>query len=138
MARKYYRSDLTNKQWQLIKPHLPPEKELGRPRTTDLREVVNALLYILHTGCQWDMIPEGFPPKSTVNDYFNAWKRDGTLDEINRVMRENIRIKEGVNAYQVHQLLIAKPVKPLLLLSLLGTMEPRKPKVENAMLLLMC
>ena len=91
MERKSYRSDLTDKQWQLIEPHLPPEKDRGRPRT----EVVNALLYQLRTGCQWDMMPEGFPPKSTVNGYFNAWKRDGTLDEINRVLRENVRIKSG-------------------------------------------
>ena len=97
MERKSYRSDLTDKQWQLIEPHLPPEKERGRPRTTDLREVVNALLYMLRTGCQWDMLPEGFSTRTTVNDYFNAWKRDGTLDEINRVLRENIRIKEGRN-----------------------------------------
>ena len=97
MERKSYRSDLTDKQWQLIAPHLPPEKNRGRPRTTNLREVVNALLYQLRTGCQWDMMPEGFPPKSTVNGYFNSWKRDGTLDEINRVLRENIRIKEGRN-----------------------------------------
>lgn len=95
MTRNSYRSDLTNKQWQLIEPHLPAEKDRGRPRTTDLREVVNALLYMLRTGCQWDMLPEGFPPKSTVHDYFNAWKKDGTLDEINRVLREQIRTKSG-------------------------------------------
>ena len=52
---------------------------------------------MLRTGCQWDMLPEGFSTRTTVNDYFNAWKRDGTLDEINRVLRENIRIKEGRN-----------------------------------------
>lgn len=95
MTRKYYRSDLTDSQWQLIKPNLPPEKERGRPRTTDLREVVNALLYMLRTGCQWDMLPERFPPRSTVNGYFNAWKSDGTLDEINRVLRESVRVQEG-------------------------------------------
>ncbi len=95
MTQNSYRSDLTNKQWQLIEPHLPSEKDRGRPRTTDLREVVNALLYMLRTGCQWDMLPEGFPPKSTVHDYFNAWKKDGTLDEINRVLREQIRTKSG-------------------------------------------
>ncbi len=95
MSRKYYRSDLTDSQWQLIKPHLPPDKDRGRPRTTDLREVVNALLYMLRTGCQWDMLPEGFPPRSTVNGYFNAWKADGTIDEINRVLRESIRVQEG-------------------------------------------
>jgi len=88
MARKTYGSDLTDKQWKLIEPHIPPEKDFGRPRTTDMREVTNALLYMLRTGCQWDMLPEGFPPKSTVNGYFNAWKRDGTLDEILRVLRE--------------------------------------------------
>tara|TARA_B100000519_G_C13897735_1_gene276065 strand:+ start:227 stop:517 length:291 start_codon:yes stop_codon:yes gene_type:complete len=88
MERKSYRSDLTDRQWQLIEPHRPSEKERGRPRTTSLREVVNALLYMLRTGCQWDMLPEGFPPRSTVNGYFNTWKGDGTLDEINRVLRE--------------------------------------------------
>ncbi|WP_115712839.1 transposase [Legionella sainthelensi] len=66
MIRKSYRSDLTDKQWQLIEHHLPPEKERGRPRTTNLREVVNALLYQLRTGYQWDMMPEGFP-SSKVN-----------------------------------------------------------------------
>lgn len=95
MTRHSYRNDLTNKQWQLIEPHLAGEKDRVRPRTTNLREVVNALLYMLRTGCQWDRLPEGFPPKSTVHDYFNAWKRDGTLNEINRVLREQVRTKSG-------------------------------------------
>ena len=95
MARKTYGSDLTDKQWKLIEPHIPPEKDFGRPRTTNMREITNALLYMLRTGCQWDMIPEGLPPKSTVNGYFNAWKRDGTLDEILKILRESVRIKAG-------------------------------------------
>lgn len=82
MARKHYPSDLKNKQWQLIKPHLPDESPIGRPRKTDLREVVNALLYICRSGCSWSMIPEGFSPRSTVHAYFKAWQQDGTLDEI--------------------------------------------------------
>ena len=59
MARKTYGSDLTDKQWKLIEPHIPPEKDFGRPRTTDMREVTNALLYMLRTGCQWDMLFDG-------------------------------------------------------------------------------
>ena len=88
MARKRYPSDLTNKQWKLIKPHLPGEKTIGRPRETDLREVLNALFYICRSGCSWAMIPEGFPPRSTVHGYFKAWQQDGTFDEIMRVLRE--------------------------------------------------
>ena len=95
MQRNPYPSDLTDKQWQLIAPHLPPEKEKGRPRKTDLREVVNALLYMSRTGCQWSMLPSDFPPRSTTHGYFSAWRDDGTLDEVSRVLREKIRIKAG-------------------------------------------
>lgn len=97
MTRKSYPSDLTDVQWNLIKPHLPPEKDRGRPRETDLREVINALMYMSRSGCQWSMLPDGFPPRSTVHDYFTAWRDDGTLDEIMRVLRETIRIKAGRN-----------------------------------------
>lgn len=92
-----YKSDLTDKQWQLIAPHLPPEKAYGRPRTTDLRQVINALLYMSRTGCQWDMLPAEYPPKSTVYDYFSAWRDDATLDEIQRILREQIRVNCGRN-----------------------------------------
>ena len=67
-----YTSDLTDAEWALIGPFLPPAKRLGRPRTTDLREVVNALLYMMRTGCQWRMLPREFPPRSTVQRYFYA------------------------------------------------------------------
>ena len=97
MRRKVYPSDLTPKQWQLIKPHLPAEKPNGRPRKTDLREVINAMLYISRSGCPWSMLPEGFPARSTVHDYFMAWRDDGTWDEILRVLREDIREKVGRN-----------------------------------------
>ena len=67
-----YASDLTDVEWALIEPFLPPARRLGRPRTTDLREVVNALLYMMRTGCQWRMLPREFPPRSTVQRYFYA------------------------------------------------------------------
>ena len=78
-----YASDLTDEEWQLIAPHLPPAKPLGRPRTTDLREVVNAMLYVLTTGCQWRLLPTDFPPYTTVQRFFYGWRDDGTWRRIN-------------------------------------------------------
>ena len=69
-----YASDLTDKEWKVIAPHLPARKRHGRPRTTDLREVLNAILYMARTGCQWRMLPREFPPRSTVQRYFYAWR----------------------------------------------------------------
>lgn len=69
-----YASDLTDREWKLIEPFLPGKRSLGRPRTTDLREVVNAILYLASTGCQWRMLPKDFPPVSTVQGYFYAWR----------------------------------------------------------------
>src|SRR5438132_12140693 len=76
--RKAYRSDLTDEQWAIIKPLLPPAKSGGRPRTVDLREVVNTLFYQARTGVQWEYLPHDLVPKSTAWDYFVAWQKDGT------------------------------------------------------------
>ena len=78
-----YASDLTDEEWKVIMPLLPPAKKLGRPRTTDLREVLNAILYMARTGCQWRMLPKDFPPRSTIQRYFYAWRSDGTLRTVN-------------------------------------------------------
>jgi putative transposase len=80
--RKPYRSDLTDAQWELIRPLLPPAKSGGRPRTVDLREVVNTLFYQARTGCQWDYLPHDLVPKGTAWDYFTAWQHDGTWQKI--------------------------------------------------------
>ncbi|RVG93929.1 transposase, partial [Sinorhizobium meliloti] len=72
--RLRYASDLTDREWSLIAPFMPPPRRLGRPRKTDMREVVNALLYIASTGCQWRMLPKDFPPFSTVQGYFYEWR----------------------------------------------------------------
>jgi transposase len=78
-----YASDLTDAEWNVIMPLLPPAKRLGRPRTTDLRDVLNAILYMARTGCQWRMLPKEFPPRSTIQRYFYAWRSDGTLRAVN-------------------------------------------------------
>jgi putative transposase len=87
-------SDLTDEQWTLIAPHIPPVHPGGRPRKTDVRDVVDAVLYLLRTGCQWRYLPKDFPPKSTVWRYFDQWRHDGTLDTIHDLFRKKVRTAE--------------------------------------------
>jgi len=94
MRMNHYPSDITDAQWALIEPHLPPELGGGRPRKTDARDVLDAILYILRTGCQWRYLPKDFPPKSTVWRYFDQWRRDGTLDRIHDLLRRKVRTME--------------------------------------------
>jgi len=90
-----YSSDMTDEEWALIAPHLPPPRRLGRPRKTDLRAVLNALLYIVASGCQWRLLPDGFPPYSTVQRFFYAWRQDGTWQRINHALVMRAREAAG-------------------------------------------
>jgi len=81
-----YPSDLTDAEWALIAPVIPRAERGGGKRTVDLREVVNGLMYVLSTGCQWRAIPKDLPPRSTVNGYFGLWDYDGTLDRIHHAL----------------------------------------------------
>ena len=78
-----YASDLTDQEWALIEPHMPAVKRLGRPRETELRSVLDAILYIAPTGCQWRMLPKDFPPFTTVQGYFYDWRDGGLFEKIN-------------------------------------------------------
>jgi putative transposase len=89
--RKVYPSDLTDEQWELMQIVIPAPKPGGRPRSVDMREIINALLYLNRSGCQWDMLPHDLPPKSTVYEYFAAWRADGTWQYMLDVMREGYR-----------------------------------------------
>jgi putative transposase len=93
--REAYRSDLTDAQWELLRPLLPAPKTGGHPRTVDLREVVNTLLYQARTGCQWAYLPHDLLAKSTVWDYFVAWRKDGTWDNLVACLRGQVRCQEG-------------------------------------------
>jgi putative transposase len=93
--RKLYKTDLTDAQWKLLKPLIPPAKPGGRPREVDLREVLNTLLYQARTGCQWELLPHDLLPKSTVWDYFAQWRDDGTWQRIVDVLRTKVRVAEG-------------------------------------------
>ena len=93
MRTQPYPSDITDEQWALIEPHLPVYPG-GRPRTTDLRDVIDAILYVLRTGCQWRYLPKDFPPKSTVWRYFDIWRHNGTLDLLHDRLRTRVRTQQ--------------------------------------------
>jgi putative transposase len=95
MKRKAYPSDLTDAEWKLIKPYIPKAKTGGRPRTTDMREVLNGIYYFLKTGCQWDMLPHDLPAKGTVYHYYNEWRKDGTWQKLNAALRGDLREEMG-------------------------------------------
>jgi putative transposase len=92
--RKAYPSDLTDAQWEIIRP-LIPSSIVGRPRLVDMREVLNSILYLLRSGCQWDMLPHDLLPKSTVYDYFAQWRDDGTWQKILDALRQRVRVQAG-------------------------------------------
>jgi transposase len=85
-SRLRYPSDLTNDEWALVAPLIPPAKRGGAKRTVDVREVMNGIMYILSTGCQWRALPKDLPPRSTVHDYLDLWSYDGTLDRIHHAL----------------------------------------------------
>lgn len=93
--RTPYPSDLTEAQWQMLKPHLPAPAKRGRKRTVNLREIINAIFYVLHTGCQWDYLPHDFPPADTVFSYFQRWRKDGTWEQLNGQLRGQVRQAVG-------------------------------------------
>src|ERR1051325_9711559 len=95
MNRKAYRTDLTHEQWKLLNPMLPPPASRGRKRKVDLREVLNAILYLLHTGCQWRDLPHDFPAWQTVDGYFHRFQRRGLWTQINQRLRERVRQAAG-------------------------------------------
>jgi putative transposase len=97
MERKPYPTDLTDEQWKLIAEFLPPPLPGGRPRKTELREVVNAILYLVRSGCQWRMIPHEFPPWKTVYNYYRAWIATAVWDEILACLRSDLREQSGRN-----------------------------------------
>ena len=93
-----YPSDLTDAEWALVSPLIPPAKSGGRPRTVNLREVLNAIFYLLWTGCQWKALPKDLPPKSTVWEYLELWDWDGTLKRIHHALYVEVREQAGREA----------------------------------------
>ena len=95
MPRQAYPSDVTDRQWAILHPLLPTAKPGGRPRTTDLREIVNAIRSLVRTGGAWRMLPHDLPPWGTVWFYFRSWREDGTLERIHDALRRQVRTAAG-------------------------------------------
>jgi putative transposase len=98
MERRSYPTDLTDEQWQEIEPLIPPAKPGGRPRKTNMREVLNAINYALRTGCHWDLLPPDFPPQRTVYHYFWSWGKTDEWQRIHDLLRRKVRVQAGREA----------------------------------------
>jgi transposase len=94
-TRRPYPSDLSRSEWAQVSRFIPPPKPGGRPAKYDRLEIVNALLYVARTGCQWRALPHDFPPWTIVSWYFRCWKRDGTLDRLMDELPGDLRVAEG-------------------------------------------
>ena len=97
MTRKPDPSDLSNKEWARLEPLLPPEKAIGSPREVELREVVNALMYVADNGIKWRALPHDFPTWQTVYGYFRRWSNSGVWEQINTALGKQVRIEAGRN-----------------------------------------
>ena len=98
MSRIVYPTDLNDKEWAVIEPYVPKPKTGGRPAEHSRREIINAIAYVLRSGCAWRLMPHDLPPWSTVYDYFRQWRVDGTWERINAALREKLRTTIGRDA----------------------------------------
>ena len=106
-----YPSDLTDEEWALIEPLIPPAMPGGGKRTAVMREVVNGLMYVLSTGCQWRAIPKDLPPRSTVHGYLGLWNWDGTLERIHHALYVKCREQAGREASPTAAIIDSQSVK---------------------------
>ena len=106
-----YESDLTDEEWREIEPQIPPGKRGGNKRTVNIREVVNGIMYVLSTGCQWHALPKDLPPKSTVHDYFDRWRYDRTLDRIHHALYVKCREQMALDASPTAAVIDSQSVK---------------------------
>jgi transposase len=98
MSRNQYSSDLTEQEWMLLKDLIPPARFGGRPRAVEIREILNAVFYVLRAGCAWRLMPHDFPKWKTVYHYWREWRINGLWERINKVLRRRLRKKAGRNA----------------------------------------
>src|SRR3712207_6595046 len=93
--RRAYQTDLSDAEWCHIEPHIPLPRAPGRPRVHTLREILNAIFYIVRSGCAWRLLPHDFPPWKTVHHYFRTWRLDGTWEKMHAALRERVRVGMG-------------------------------------------
>ena len=110
-AGRRYPSDLTDAEWALVAPFIPPARRGGRKRTVDVRAVLNGIFYVLATGCQWRALPKDLPPKSTVHDYLTLWTWDGTLRRLHHALFVQAREQAGKEASPSAAIIDSQSVK---------------------------
>ncbi len=131
-----YPSDLTDDEWALVAPLIPPAKHGGRKREVNLREIVNGLMYVLSTGCAWRYVPKDLPPKSTLHDYLDLWNWDGTLQRIHHTLYVRCREQAGREASPTACVIDSQSVKsaekggPALIRA--ATMRARRSRARSA------
>ena len=135
-SRLRYPSDLTDEEWALVESLIAPAKRGGNKRTVKVREVVNGLMYVLSTGCQWRAIPKDLPPRSTVHDYFDLWVWDGTLDRIHHALyvqcRELANREPSPSAAIIDSQSVKSAEKGGCGLTRMATMRERRSRARSA------
>jgi putative transposase len=111
MSRTAYPSDLTDAQWRMIEPLIPPPKQGGRPRSVNIREIFNGIWYVVRSGCAWRMMPHDLPPWSTVYDYFRKFRLSGVWQMIHDALRDQVRKKDGREASPSAAIIDSQSVK---------------------------
>ncbi len=134
MARKPYPSDLTEQQWKLIEDLIPPAKPGGRPREVSMREVLNAIMYVLRSGCAWRLLPHDFPKWNIVYHYFWRFRREGLRQDIHDVLRDELRVKEGGEGSSSAAVIDSQSVKTTEKRRFAVTMPARRSRVASAIL----
>jgi transposase len=131
MERNPYPSDLTDDQWLLIEPHIPPEKPGGRHRSVDMREVFNGILYLNRTGCAWRLLPHDLPPWGTVHYYYRRFRREGAWELIHDRLREQVRTDAGKEPTPSAAIIDSQSVKTAEKGGAVGTTRARKSPAAN-------